>query len=68
MIQMIQMAKRKSPKRKFRNSVIIQDHLLNRLISGERKNVHDLPDIPIPEDQFEKLKQKYVTAKKVNTR
>ena len=30
----------------------------------ERKNVHDLPDIPIPEDQFEKIKQKYIIAKK----
>ena len=33
--------------------------------TGERKNVHDLPDIPIPDDQFEKRKQKYITAKNV---
>ena len=31
--------------------------------TGERKNVHDLSDIPIPEDQFKKVKQKYITAK-----
>ena len=31
----------------------------------ERKSVHDLPDIPIPEDQIEKIKQKYITAKNV---
>ena len=29
----------------------------------KEKSVHDLPDIPIPEDQFEKIKFKYNTAK-----
>ena len=33
--------------------------------TGERKNVLDLPDFPIPDDQFEKRKQKYITAKNV---
>ena len=30
--------------------------------TGER-NVHDLPDIPIPEDQFEKIKNLYYCKK-----
>lgn len=65
------------PKRKLRNSVIILDHLSNRWISLGRcsyvlhtgvmskEKTHDMPDIPIPEDQFEKIEQKYVTAKNV---
>ena len=34
----------------------------------ERKNVYDLPDIQILEDQFEKIKQKYITAKNVKNK
>ena len=34
----------------------------------ERKNVYDLPDIQILEDQFEKMKQKYITAKNVKNK
>ena len=34
----------------------------------ERKNVHHLPDILIPEDQFEKMKQKYITEKDVKNK
>ena len=33
-----------------------------------KKNVHDLPDIPIPENQFEKIKQKYITAKNIKNK
>ena len=33
-----------------------------------KKIVHDLPDIPIPENQFEKIKQKYITAKNVKNK
>ena len=33
-----------------------------------KKNVQDLPDIPIPENQFEKIKQKYITAKNVKNK
>ena len=29
----------------------------------ERKNIY-VPDIPITEDQFDKMKRKYITAKK----
>ena len=36
--------------------------------TGERKNVHDLPDIPTPEDQFQEIKQKYITAKNVKNK
>ena len=36
--------------------------------TGERKNVHDLPDIPTPEDQFQEVKQKYITAKNVKNK
>ena len=35
------------------------------LESWGNKIVHDLPDISIPENQFQKMKQKYVTAKNV---
>ena len=70
-----------SPKRKIRNSVAIQDHFRTDRFNwndghisaahwstGERKNIHDLPDIPIPEDQFEKIKQKHITAKNVKNK
>ena len=30
--------------------------------------IHDLPDIPIPDDQFEKIKPKYITAKNVKSK
>ena len=30
-----------------------------------KEKTHDMPDIPIPENQFEKIEQKYVTAKNV---
>ena len=36
--------------------------------TGERKIMHDLPDIPIPENQFEKIKQKYITAKNIKNK
>ena len=34
----------------------------------ERKNVYDLPDIQILEDQFEKIKQKCIAAKNVKNK
>ena len=34
----------------------------------DRKNVYDLPDILIPEDQFEKIKQKHITAKDIKNK
>ena len=37
------------------------------LENWRKKNVHDLPDNSIPEDQFEKRKQKYITAKMLKT-
>ena len=36
--------------------------------TGEWKNLHDLPDTSIPEDQFEKIKQKYITVKNVKNK
>ena len=33
-----------------------------------KKNVHDLPHIPIPEDQFEEIKQKYIPVKNVKNK
>ena len=36
--------------------------------TGERKNVHDLPHIRIPEDQFEEIKQKYIPVKNVKNK
>ena len=33
--------------------------------SNERKNTSDLPDVPIPTDQFEKLQIKYKTAENI---
>ena len=32
---------------------------------GERKCINDLPDIPIPADQLQKIQEKYETAKNV---
>ena len=36
--------------------------------TGERKIVHDLPDILIPKNQFKKIKQKYNIAKNVKNK
>ena len=36
-------------------------------VLGKEKS-HDLPAILIPEDQFEKIKQKYITAKNVKNK
>ena len=35
----------------------------NSYKSKDSKNIHDLLDISIPDDQFEKIKQTYTTAK-----
>ena len=32
---------------------------------GERKSINDLPDIPIPADQLQKIQEKYEVAKNV---
>ena len=32
---------------------------------GERESINDLPDIPIPADQLQKIQKKYETAKNV---
>ena len=32
---------------------------------GERKSINDLPNIPIPADQIQKIQEKYETAKNV---
>ena len=32
---------------------------------GERKSIHDFPDIPIPADQLQKIREKFETAKNI---
>ena len=59
------------------HSVTVQNHLQTTVfnwnghrcaahwITGERKALHDFPDFPVPEDQFQKPKHKYVIVKNV---